>query len=266
MPVSELEEMTITPELARRWLDNGAKNVPLRNVIVADYARQIQEEKWEFNGESIKFDVNDQLIDGQHRLQAVIRADKPIRSVVVRGLPPTSFQTIDRGRKRTTGDTFALLGIGNANHIASSLNILWRYEQGIWHRGGYPHPTTAELVELLGRHPSLPSFIPAGRRCLKLLRPSLTTTLAYLFSQRDETLAETFFDGLAEGTDLHIEEPVRLLRERLFTNRASKSRLQQREVLALVIKAWNLTRAGARSRNLRWRAAGDSPEPFPSIE
>ena len=61
------------------------------------------------------------LLDGQHRLHAVIEAGLPIQSVVVYGMDDEAFRTMDTGKARTGGDTLSVTGVGNHNHIAAAI-------------------------------------------------------------------------------------------------------------------------------------------------
>ena len=71
---------TITPKLAEKWMEANKNNRPLRRSLVGRYAGAIRRGQWELNGESIKFDEDGVLFDGQHRLAAVVEANKPIKS------------------------------------------------------------------------------------------------------------------------------------------------------------------------------------------
>ena len=264
-PRSYSAEVAISPSMAAQWLEKNAHNRPVRRTVVQHYARQMSRGEWRVNGESIKFDWDDVLEDGQHRLFAIIASGETIQMTVYYNLDPSSFSTIDTGVGRTMGDNLALRGESNYNVVAGALRILWRYEQGIWHRGGGTNPSHKELLVLLDAHPLIRRSATVISSCKHVLKPSLATCLHYLFASKDAELAAMFFEGLATGIELRIDEPVRVLRERLMTDRASKSRLKDREVHALVIVAWNLTRTGRSVKSLRWISVGDSAEEFPTI-
>lgn len=65
------------------------------------YAKDMKDGNWKENGETIKFDFNGNLIDGQHRLQAIVESGITIELIIVEGLDPNVADTIDIGRKRT---------------------------------------------------------------------------------------------------------------------------------------------------------------------
>lgn len=54
--------------------------------------------------QGIAFDTNGRLIDGQHRLHAIIEAGVPIQISVTRGCSAASFSILDRGANRSQSD------------------------------------------------------------------------------------------------------------------------------------------------------------------
>jgi hypothetical protein len=62
----------VTPELAARWLKNNFRNRSVREDVVSAYARDMANGRWVYTHQGIAFNDRDELIDGQHRLHAVI--------------------------------------------------------------------------------------------------------------------------------------------------------------------------------------------------
>lgn len=102
---------TITPEVAQTYLTSNTGNRPIHKRALAQYVDDIINRRWQTNGASIIFDINGTLVDGQHRLMAVVEANTPIDAVVVRGVPVGSFETIDIGKARTSRDGIAALKV-----------------------------------------------------------------------------------------------------------------------------------------------------------
>lgn len=78
----------ITPEQAQEYLNNNAKHRPIKEKKVAEYMMEMEDGTWALNGKTICFDWNGRLLNGQHRLSAVVRSRVPLTTVVVRGLDP----------------------------------------------------------------------------------------------------------------------------------------------------------------------------------
>lgn len=67
------EVETITPELAADLLSRNMKNRPVSQQRVRKYMAAMVAGKWLLNGEAIKISIDGRLIDGQHRLKAIIQ-------------------------------------------------------------------------------------------------------------------------------------------------------------------------------------------------
>src|SRR4051812_25539667 len=86
---SEVE--LITPEIAERWLENNnPENRPLNRHAIEEIADQITAGDWALNGQTISFDTNDVLQNGQTRLSAIVRAGTAVEVLVVRGVAPSA--------------------------------------------------------------------------------------------------------------------------------------------------------------------------------
>ena len=95
------EERVVTPEEAQRWLDAKDGNRPISNRVVLDYARQMKEGWWQDNPQCISFNTHGKLIDGQHRLSAIVLINMPIKMNIIWDAPPQSFHILDRGLPRS---------------------------------------------------------------------------------------------------------------------------------------------------------------------
>ena len=115
-PGSSTAAVKVTPEMATAWVTHrNEKNRPIRAHTVDRYATDLQRGKWKTTHQGIAFGPDGELIDGQHRLAAIVKA----------GLPATLFVTIyltpedaaeaklkcDTGRVKSTGDVFAMVGL-----------------------------------------------------------------------------------------------------------------------------------------------------------
>ena len=78
----------INPGEAKAYLDNNAKHRPIKDKKVAEYMAEMREGHWKLNGKTICFDSTGRLLNGQHRLSAVVRSGVPLTTVVIRGLDP----------------------------------------------------------------------------------------------------------------------------------------------------------------------------------
>ena len=122
----------ITPEIATEYQKMNTNNYRSLNKIKVDtYAEDIRNGNWEINGESIVFDKNGVLKDGQHRVAAVIKANKPIIALVVRGVE-NDVGIFDSGMNRTVAQITKAEGVTVSSNIIASVNILF----GGFHKSG----------------------------------------------------------------------------------------------------------------------------------
>lgn len=84
----EVTVEVISPEEAQAYLDNNAKHRPIKEKKVNEYMGEMADGKWRLNGKTICFDTNGRLLNGQHRLSAVVKSGVSLTTVVVRGLDP----------------------------------------------------------------------------------------------------------------------------------------------------------------------------------
>ncbi len=259
-----IRTIDVTPALARQWLDErNTHNRALRTRVVAAYARDMSADRWMDNGETIKFADDGRLLDGQHRLQAVVVAGKTVRMMVVDGLAPAAQETMDAGARRTTGDVLALRGERGATVLAAVLRRVWMWERGDRKLTGIAS-TTTECAELLEQRPEIRQSVEVALYVHARFRqlPQSTCALAHsLFAPIDLSMANWFFARLADGAALPPRHPVLTLRQR-FLDEAGRigSRSEERN-LAYLIRAWNALRAGRSLARIQHSPDAAMPEP-----
>jgi hypothetical protein len=95
---------TITPDIACLYLKFNNNNRPLRKSHIWELASDMIKGNWQVTHQGIAFDITGRLIDGQHRLHAIIEAGVPIKTSVTRGCSASSFSILDRGSNRSASD------------------------------------------------------------------------------------------------------------------------------------------------------------------
>lgn len=98
---------TITPELAKTYLERNVNNRNVNKDRVAIYARDIQSGNWT-PGSTVGFFDNGDLADGQHRLMAVVAANAPAVFVVIRNLPCESKLNHNIGMVQTAANSIKM--------------------------------------------------------------------------------------------------------------------------------------------------------------
>ena len=196
---------TISPTEAALWLDTkNSNNRPVSQSTVERYIQEIRQGNWKCNGQPVIFNKSGQLANGQHRLKAIVAANKSIETLIVWGIDDDAFDTIDDGSKRSLGDVFAIKGEGHPNLLSSGVRFLWVYATGQiatrdLRKGKIA--TKKLLEETLNKHPglrqstkfySLLKSRPGGL----LIPAGMAIGLHYLFALVDEKKADEFFNVL----------------------------------------------------------------------
>lgn len=242
-PNLQLTIETVHPAVARKWLEGNTHNRKVSDRLVEVYAETILAGEWRLNGEPIIFDRNNVLQSGQHRLLAVIAADRSIRTVVVRGAEPDSLFSIDSGRKRRMVDALTLRGEKDVAVLSSALSWLWRYRTGHMLRLG-DTATNVHLLKLLDDTPELKDSIVAARPTKRVLHFSvgLVAALHLEMDRVDADDTKLFFEGVVEGAGLRSGDPRLALRNWAARTEMSTRRPSQGMIAAVTIKAFNAYR------------------------
>jgi hypothetical protein len=241
----------------------------MRRTYVRKLAEAMQRGEWRANGEPVHIAEDGTLLNGQHRLSAVVLSRQTIPLLLVRGLPREAQRTIDTGARRTLSDVLRMREVPEPTNLAAALGLLYRYRNG--HRfdgAGHTAPTTIEALELLAAEPELANTISIGRLVNKAtrMRISVVTVLAYLFDEvSDENEGSYFFTLLAEAESQPYGSAIRALDSILSTARKRTYKLTTYTLAAMTIKAFDAWREGREVYVLTFKAGGKTPEPFPEI-
>lgn len=265
---NRVRALQITPEIAETWLQRNTHNRNIRPHVVEHYAQDMRAGNWVSNGETIKFSVEGVLIDGQHRVSAVVASGATVTMLVVTGLAGEVQDTIDTGRKRTAGDALTLHGERDAHSLAAVVRraVLWDAKIMIFSGGGKTLVSNSDTIEFLDAHPEIRHSLSVARTVRKggLMAPASIMGLAHwIFSGIDATDCDWFFARVADGADLPASHPVLHLRKRLMEVLPGGRRYSEEYLLAFTIKTWNAYRAGKSMQLLVYRPGGPAPESFP---
>lgn len=103
--------MLVTPAQAKAWLKHNFGNRPVSDDVVDAYARDMKSGTFLTTHQGVAFNDRDDLIDGQHRLLAIVKSGVSVPMMVTFGLPSaipgrkmTTMDAVDRGRTRSVAD------------------------------------------------------------------------------------------------------------------------------------------------------------------
>ena len=263
-PSITTEIVKVTPSIAEKMLGRNVHNRHLSAAVVAKYRRAMVAGEWLVTGEAIKFGVNGDLLDGQHRLAAVIESGKTVPMMVIKGLPVAAQDVMDTGRARTVGDQLGLAGFTDAALLAAVARVVLVYESGELYA---KFPVSTPQARVLVEGNSLIAFATSRARSISKgcdLRPAVAGATFYLLMKIDDAKAQEFFERLTDGANLPSGSPILALRARLRALRDERTRLPTEALVALVFRTWNAWRQHRKLNSLPLYRNGElipCPEP-----
>lgn len=241
----------VTPRIAQDWLENhNPVNRNQRRRKSDQYARDMDADHWLFNADPIRFDVNGDMLDGQHRAIAIVKSGKPQPILVIRGLPRESQKIMDTGIPRTFGDALGLDGEVNAPLLGAVIRRLRLYAEGMSPEARSWEPTRREMLDYLEAHPMArrgTEVASAARNAGFTVPHSAIGAAFVLCAERDWEAAEEFFARKVIGAiGLAEDEPAMTLRNKFTGSRIDTVKLDGHDVAMYSIIAWNHWRRGTK--------------------
>jgi hypothetical protein len=251
----------IDPERAEEMLKLLTSNRKLVSNHVSFLAREMKEGRWKVNGDTIRFSPK-RLLDGQHRLHAIIQSGVTIWVLVVEELPDDVFDSIDTGRTRGAGDIISTLGYGtNPFMIAAAGRFLWYYDHGM-NLDSAIRISNHEIVEIVRKNPII-SFVADYLANKKTMRASSIVAALTLISRKAGREMTMFFaEKLVVGAELHADDPIKYFRDKWLMESTHRSSRGDRAVwIAVCIKTYNAWLAKKKVERVeRWNANEAFPE------
>lgn len=258
--------MTITPKIADEWLSsNKHKNRRQGKELVARYGSFMKTGDWiGDNGETIKLTRSGALIDGQHRLRAIIRTGKTMKMCVCFNVHPKAFQTLDRGKRRTCADTLHIHGEVKTEALSSAITMVHQYKKNTLRKRG-SFLTPKQTMAFLHSNPSIRDSIAFGFRFKVkslFLSRSQAAFLHFIFSRKNNKKAETFLTNLMEGINIKRGDAIHTLHKKLLANCTNLLKMTKPERLAICIKAFNKWMEGESASVLSYNS---DKEKYPKV-
>jgi len=246
----------ITPEQAKKWLEKnnggGKGNRKVSQRQLTFLTESILRGQWVLNGETIKIGKDGSVIDGQHRLMAIVKSGMSVASLVVFDCDLESYNTIDKGRARTAGETFRNLDVKNWNSIAAATCVL---KMLLNNAKSVAALSTDERVAIYREHSSLLDvFSGSSKRLLTWgVNPSIELAVKAFLSHNgyaDDAINE-WFKSFAD--DRH-DGNQRLLNRALRNEKAAMGSRSFNSwwVAGIIIKAFCMTQVGHQAKSLRF--------------
>lgn len=260
----------VTPDKARDYLlfSNGNRDIDKQRFDL--YVSEMKTGKWVTNTDAIGFDDAGVLINGHHRLNAVLLSGTTQVFLVARGFPHETFANIDTGKSRSSGDILAIQKIPNSKNVASIISSALKFKAGRATLGFAKHAIKLTNTQVNLEYSKAPEYWQEIYKkvmkwyadLLKIATPSFIGGLFIMLSEIDESAAEEFFEKLCTGTHLEPRSPIKILRDNMVRAYRAKDKQTDKTKYCEFIKAWNFFRVGKEISLLKWASTESVPKPI----
>lgn len=241
------EIIEMTPEMAKKYIATNQSNRPVSKSRVADFVKCINDDQFFLTHQGIAISSENILLDGQHRLLAIIKANKAVRVQLTTNADPNMFKYIDTGSKRTNGQMMAVLGIKNYNGISAAITKYHVIRQGYKGTDGMATVIRAnEAIMFYEQNKQLiDHFYKFASNCyakVRLLDKTLSVAvMMYLSIDKKHPLEtiQNFFLKLFGIEEAFGDTAVKLLFQVLIKDLSANKKTTSAVKLIYIIKAWN---------------------------
>ena len=248
----------VTPEIAKELLKLNISNRPLNKTTVDWYANQMVNGQWTISGQTISISDKNTLIDGQHRLAAIVKSGKEIMFNIAYNVPFQSFINYDSVRTRGLSDVLAIENIPNymgVSAILSKYNALMAgnlanmgFSDQIKIAGGLPKRvkyTNTDALSLYNSNKELfQEIYRVSFSCYTRIRLFTSSQIgAFMYylivhKNHDKEKVFSFFTQLFFNENVE-NKSIYNLRERLINGSIGQFRMVSKLKYIFLIKCWN---------------------------
>lgn len=252
----QVTQVLMTPEMASGILANNKRNRNFREAKSEVIAADIRAGRWMLTPQTISIASNGILLDGQHRLTAIIRSGMAVPVMLATDCPPECFAAIDTGDSRTPGDLLKIEGASNYNYIGAIIRVVYfynNYPNNVWNHN-LGALSKQQLLEIYKSDPA--GWASAAKQAsanpkTAFLNVTAVGALLYLYSsakapRQDDAIAINDYLRLYRtGEMLSNGDPILAFRNWQVANHKIAYVKKPQTQLACHIKAYKYWRDGA---------------------
>lgn len=218
----ETKQQIISPKFASEIMERHHKRMasgefnqrPITESVVQKYANEMRLGNWKLSPEPIIFDVNGDLMNGQHRLEAVCRANKDIPFTISTGWPIEEvdhagirlMDVLDTGKGRNVAQMMAVRGIKNSQEYSATARHIARLCTAASQSPQLTVSTTMFMLDNLDMKKHIDKIVSMGQAKVDF-HARVIGPLAYYHTShptKAEKFAEDLFNHTTEkGTAIH---------------------------------------------------------------
>lgn len=232
-----------------------------------EYSEAMLADEWVNSPHCIAFNKRDEMIDGQQRIKAVIKAAQTNPDILVPftlafNVPDDVMEVLDTGKKRSPQDFMGMHGELYAQALATACKAVYCYynvpfrARDTWRGIRWTNPMQRTL---LAENPMLRDGIKHAAVAKNKIGHGVAAAFWYIAwkehstPERSEPYAPTkFLMDLGTGANIDAGNPVYKLREALTNRRYLKQKTEWMDLFAFLIKAYNATLIGEDNHLVRF--------------
>lgn len=261
----KIEKKTITPSIAKSMLEKNTNNRNCSQKTVTMYVNSMRKGLWkEDTFEMIKISKSGRILDGQHRLQAIIKSNMAINFHIAYDVADSVFDVLDTGKKRNAGDVFKINNIKNSRVVPSIIQLYFSLKNSYNIRSQQLTKSNSELILIYEENPTYWDSVATKtlgwyHNFSKIIAPQFIGGLFAYFHDINKDDAAIFIEELTSG--ISNNNSILILRKRLIDDKVSIRKISPEIKLALIIKTWNFYRTNKKISVLKFDQIN---EPFPT--
>jgi hypothetical protein len=256
---------TFNAKSARKFLEeHEGPNRPQGSADIKRYAQLMVSGEWALTHQGIAVSTEGNLIDGQHRLEAICYAkenldtDVSVKLVVATGLDPSVFDILDQGRNRKAKDAFSIEGREYPAVLEVAVRLHWIRVNGKRVKGT-GKLRIAEMQDHLKQYPEIETAVQFIMEELATpvkvmgMTPGYASALyaVQLGTRDDYDMDESDYEQMAKEfwkkfVDDDVDHPIcssdapRIVRKYILKqNSNTETKLTRDALVDLLVSAWN---------------------------
>lgn len=260
----------ITPVIAKKMLEGNQDNRKLRKTRVAQYADAMKRGMWDIQNDAITISKTGKLLNGQHRLSAIIEANEPCQCLVLRGVDDSAFTVIDSGLSRSVNDALTGVGAGaNATHLTPIAKMLIAFDAGlnIYDTNALSLVQRQDVVDYVMKNNEILDWALAQARKadsnLGGIRSAWGVFIILAAQKHGREKVEEFVNLVVEGVGLKPGDSPLALRNWITRQRGSWPRQASKNNIAIFIASFNKWMNNEKVSVVR--PSGTTWETFPEV-
>ena len=269
--------ITLTPEFAQELVathnalpEDLFKNRPVQPEKVKTLSSQILDGTWDDNAETVKISKMGYILDGRHRVYACIMSGKSIPILYVTGVEEEVFKSIDTGKHRSAGDTFATKSIKNHTNMASIVKRLVGHSKGRTSTASTTgiRFTNEDALEVYYSNEDLlrevfqriQYYYSNGQHILTVTNGSAVAMALILMGENREMVYNYFeeiFTGFCESPVIQSNAGTNVRNRMITGNISPETKMSPSKVGDMLFHSYELYKSGSKAKRYRVTGAAE---------